>query len=147
MYNDECLLPTDEYQKMAKAYADMLEKKGIRIININDEVDKNIINEIFDKLLTIKSLLFAMGGFLNTSRFYSLNERHINKLSVIFDYDLSPSNSVKWHDKTKCFLSFISTELALIKQLINIIDKTSFERDIKNIIDNRLNLLSQLLAL
>jgi len=147
MYNDEGLLPVEDYEKMAKAYANMLKQKGLKIINIQEEIDQTIIHEIFDKLLNIKSLLFAMGGFLNTSRFYSLNERHINKLSIMFDYEFSPSQGLKSHDKTKCFLSFTSCEFALIKLLLSILDKTVFERDIKNIINDRLSLISQILAL
>ena len=137
------MLSVEDYEKMAKAYAEMLRKNGIQFINIAEDVDQNVISNI----TKIKSLLFALGGFLNTGKFYSLNERHINKLSIIFDQDIPLPARLPYHDKTKCFLSFLSNEFALIQQLFSIVDKTRFDGDIKNIINDRLSLLSQILAL
>ena len=83
-YNDEQLLSISQYEAFAKAYAQTLREKGFKIINLADGLTEEEVNDIFEKLFTIKSLLFSMGGFLNTSSFYSLNERQLKKLSIIF---------------------------------------------------------------
>lgn len=146
-YNDEGLLSIEQYEVMAKAYADALKKRGLKIVNIDDEIDERDVDEIFDKISNIKSLLFTLGGFLNTSTFYSLNERQLKKLLIIFDKDTIPSLHVKTRDKTKCFLSFLSCEFALTSKLLTLSEKTNFESEIKGMIHQRLTLLSQILAL
>ncbi|MBQ8444184.1 MAG: hypothetical protein IJX25_02400 [Clostridia bacterium] len=146
-YNDEGLLSIEQYEVMAKAYADALKKRGLKIVNIDDEIDERDVDEIFDKISNIKSLLFTLGGFLNTSTFYSLNERQLKKLLIIFDKDTIPSHHVKTRDKTKCFLSFLSCEFALTSKLLTLSEKTNFESEIKGMIHQRLTLLSQILAL
>lgn len=146
MYNDEQILSIDDYEKVAKAYADALRKKGLMIVTTN-EVDSLLLEGIFEKLSNIKSYLFMLGGFLNTGAFYSLNERQIKKLSIIFDDYSLPLAKVAIRDKTKCFLSFLSTEMAVIKDLLKIAPQTSFEKEIEKIIEERLSLLSSILSL
>lgn len=146
-YNDENVLSVEEYELIAKAYADALKEKGLKIIHINNELAPNIIEEIFNKLTEIKSLLFALGGFLNTSSFYSLNERHLKKLSIIFDKENIKFKPTKIRDKTRNFLSFLSCELSFIKLLLEIAEKTNYENELKLIANDRLTLLSQILSL
>lgn len=145
-YNDEGLLSTSQYEIIAKAYADALKKKRLKIVNI-DDIDQGEVDKIFELLAQIKALLFSLGGFLNTSTFYSLNERQIKKLLIIFDREQLPIQSNKCRDKTKCFLSFLSTEFALINALLSVAEKTRFEGEIKALTSARLTLLSQILAL
>ena len=144
-YNDEQILNLNDYEKIAKAYAAALSKKGFTIAWLDSEDNTPIIDEIFARLANIKSLLFALGGFLNTGKFYSLNERQCKKLCIIFDHAIvSPSKKIPF-DKTKCFLSFLSEECLLLKALISIAERSSFEAQIKEIIFSRLNFLSQIL--
>ncbi|MBE7074134.1 MAG: hypothetical protein E7379_03485 [Clostridiales bacterium] len=143
---DDKLLSIKEYEVMAKAYADALQKNGFKIINAQ-EIDENLLNDTFSTFAEIKSLLLALGGFLNTSPFYSLNERQIKKLTIMFDREGIELRTPKLRDKTKNFLSFLSCEFSLIKNLFQIAEKSTFESDIKHIINQRLSLLSQILAL
>lgn len=145
-YNDEKTLSIEEYQLMAKAYADSLNKKGFKLINIGGP-DSASIDELFQKLSSIKSLLFCMGGFLGTGQFYSLNERQLEKFKIIFDANMPRINPVKTHDKTRCFLNFLSQELSLINLLNTIAEQSPFEKEIKNMTAQRLTVLSKILAL
>ncbi len=144
-YNDEQLLNISDYEIMAKAYSSALKSRGFMIVQIDNDEYKSLLREIFEQLYNIRSLLFTLGGFLNTSKFYSLNERQIKKLALMFDFEEKPVPFKTPRDKTKCLLSFLSTECSLIKNLIELADKTNFENQIKDIIRSRLNLLSEIL--
>lgn len=145
-YNDDQLLSIEGYENLAKAYSNALKSKGFMIVQIDSEADKILLNEIFDKLYSIKSYLFSLGGFLSTGKFYSLNERQIKKLSILFDYQRHDFKINPPHDKTKCLLKFLSTECQLIKKLIELTEKTSYETQLHDIINARLNLLSDILS-
>lgn len=145
-YNDERLQSQEDYQKLATAYADALKQNGFQIISVSQPHQQDI-EEIFGNLYKIKSLLFCMGGFLGTSAFYSLNERQLEKFKLIFEYTSCPSSPIKTRDKTKCFLSFVSTELSLINQLNTIAEQSPFENEIKRMVTQRLTSLSKILAL
>lgn len=143
-YNDEMLLNINEYELMAKAYANALKQKGFIIVQVNNEKNQELILQTLELLANIKVCLFRLGGFLNTGKMYSLTERQIKKLSLIFDSSL-PINSIRPNiDKTKCFLMFISLESQLIKNLIELKEQSSFESDLTRIINDRLILLSQI---
>ena len=88
-----------------------------------------------------------LGGFLNTSSFYSLNERQIKKLSILLDFTPESNNQSLPRDKTKCFLAFLSTEFELIKLLLEFAEKSNYESEIKKVIDARLTKLSQILSI
>ena len=142
-YNDEQVLSLQDYEKIAKAYA-----KGVRnfkIISLDNEETQKLIEPIFELLYSIKASLFVLGGFLGTSKFYSLNERQIKKLAIMLDYNDVPKVEPSPKDKTRCLLKFLADELILIKNLSNFAEKSNFERQIKDIIDARLSLLSQIL--
>ncbi len=143
-YNDDQILSLQDYEKIAKAYA-----KGVRnfkIISLDNEETSKMILPIFELLYSIKASLFALGGFLGTSKFYSLNERQIKKLSIMLDFDEVLKTSPPPKDKTRCLLKFLADELVLIRNLSNFAEKSNFERQIKEIIDARLALLSQILG-
>ena len=146
-YNDEQVLSINDYEIMAKAYANQLKKRGFMVVQIDTSETQELAEKIFDNLLKIKSLLFSLGGFLNTSKFYSLNERQIKKLALLFDINISPPHLSISKDKTKCFLEFLSIELATIKYLIELANKSNYENEIQKLIETRLSLLSQLLSI
>lgn len=147
MYNDEARLTAEGYELMAKAYAEMLKNKGFKIVSSDSLPSQEEISSLFETLSSIKAHLLMLGGFLSTGSFYSLNERHIKKLALIFDFQSQEFHSPRIYDKTKCFLSFLSKEFSLISQLLTLAEKTSFEEEIKKIIKERLSHLSQILAL
>ena len=137
-YNDEQILSVEDYEVMAKAYASTMKSKGFIFVQVDSSEVKALIEETFDYLAEIKNCLFIMGGFLNTASFYSLNERQIKKLRIIFDYS-SPLQTFKLkHDKTLCFLRFLGLEAKLLKNLLSLAEKTNYETDLKKIVDDRL---------
>ncbi len=142
IYNDEQLLNIADYEKMAKEYS--ANKKQLMIIQVDNEKNRQLINDTFDCLSKIKSCLFRMGGFLNTSKMYSLTERQIKKLGIIFDYERPLQQYKIMADKTNCFVEFIGLESLLIKNLIELGDQSSFEHEIRTIINDRLNLMNHL---
>ena len=146
-YNDEQILNIEEYELMAKAYANELKKQGFRIVRIDNDQTLQLAIEIFELMASIKSMLFSLGGFLNTSQFYSLNERQLKKVGLMFDINHTPSIKNIHRDKTKCFLSFLSSEFSLIKKLIILSDQSNYESELQKIIDSRLSLLSNILSI
>lgn len=146
-YNDEKILSISDYEVMAKAYAEQLKKRGFMLVQIDSPESKQLCDECIELMMEIKSQLFALGGFLNTSKIYSLNERQIKKLALLYDCTPTPIKSVYISDKTKLFLSFLSNEFALLKTLIELSSKTNFESEISKIINSRLILLSQTLSI
>lgn len=145
-YNDEQILNINDYEQMAKAYANALKKQGFRIVQMEDSYLSGLVGDVFTNLTNVKSCLFALGGFLNTSEFYSLNERQIKKLSLLFDFEGSPNGYRPPHDKTKCLLCFLSQECLLIKNLIKLAENSNYESQIKDMIEARLNKLSEILS-
>ncbi len=145
-YNDDQILSISEYEIMAKEYSNELKKRGFRLVQVDGNETRELIDNIFQDLFKIKSYLFMLGGFLNTGNFYSLNERQLKKLSIIFDWSGEVCQHRVVADKTKVFLAFLSTEAKLIKNLLSLAEKSNFETEIRKIIDARLNLISQILA-
>ena len=145
-YNDEQILSIPTYEAMAKEYASMLKKRGFMLVQVGGE-DISLANEVFNLLLKAKSLLFALGGFLNTSKFYSLNERQIKKFAIMFDLNPLSEKTPLPRDKTKCFLAFLSNEFLLIKSLIELAGKSNFEGELNGLTATRLSLLSKLLEI
>lgn len=143
-YNDEQILSLHDYEVMAKEYAKTLKNKGFIFIQIDNEDIQQLIDETFNYLAKSKACLFMMGGFLNTSSFYSLNERQIKKLRVIFDYE-KPLNTFKYpRDKTTCFLKFIGLEARILKNLLILSEKSNFENEIKKLCQDRLITISNI---
>lgn len=137
-YNDEQILSVEDYEVMAKAYASTMKSKGFIFVQVDSSEVKALIEETFDYLAEIKNCLFIMGGFLNTASFYSLNERQIKKLRIIFDYSRPLQTFKLKHDKTLCFLRFLGLEAKLLKNLLSLAEKTNYETDLKKIVDDRL---------
>ena len=142
-YNDEELLSPCKYEEMANAYANALKQKGFMIVAIDDDKNAILIKNIFELLAKIRLSLFRLGGFLNTSSLYSLTSRQIKKLEIMFDSVL-PEVNLPFHDKTKCFLNYISLECELIKNLITLKEQSNFEVELNRIVNDRLSLLGQI---
>ncbi len=143
-YNDERILSAQEYELMAKEYAKSIKNKGFIFVQIDSEEVSNLAEETFSYLAKSKACLLTMGGFLNTSSFYSLNERQIKKLRIIFDYDKPLENYKTKHDKTACFLMFIGLEARILKNLMQLSEKSNFERELKIIYQDRLTMLENI---
>lgn len=146
-YNDEQLLDIAGFENMAKAYSAALKNRGFMIVQIDNDNYLETLTSVLEELYIIKNNLFMLGGFLNTSKFYSLNERQTKKLLVLFDKQLEQIKFTAPRDKTKCFLSFLSHECKLISLLLRLSQETNYEVQIKEIIEARLSLLSQILAI
>lgn len=142
-YNDEQILNSSAYELMARAYASAMKEKGFMFVQVDNEKNRELIEDTFASLGKIKSCLFFLGGFLGTGRFYSLNERQIKKLEVIFDKEIAHNQYSFKQDKTSAFLEFIGSEAHLIKNLIALSSQSSFEHDILKIINDRLTLFSE----
>lgn len=146
-YNDEQLLNINDYENMAKAYAAALKQRGFMIVQMEDSYVDGLSREVMENLYKIKSCLFSLGGFLNTSAFYSLNERQIKKLSLLFEQNVEPTGYRPPRDKTKCLLCFLSEECLLIKNLIKLAENSNYETQIKDIINSRLSKLNEILTI
>ena len=144
-YNDEKMLSVEGYENMAKAYSNLLKQQGFMIVKVDNEENKQLMDETLELITTIKAYLFRLGGFLNTGKLYSLTDRQSKKLEVIFDSKLPIVNHIQCFDKTKCFLNYLSYEFALLKNLIALKDQSNFESNILRIIDDRLVLLHKIL--
>lgn len=141
-YNDEQILDVDSYAVIAKAYSDAMKKKGYKIIQVDTVKNSLLLEEIFETMLKIKSCLFFLGGFLNTQRMYSLNDRQLKKLAILFDQSTPSPNRFEFKkDKTKCFLEFVGLESGLIKNLIALAEQSSLDQEIYYIIDDRLTVM------
>ena len=146
-YNDEKILSINDYEIMAKAYANELKKRGFMVVQVDAEKNQELVEKVLLQMGIIKSHLFMLGGFLNTSQFYSLNDRQIKKMSLLFDANPTPASLTLPHDKTKCFLSFLSFEFELIKNLMELTDKSNYENQLKQLINARLAVMSQILSI
>ena len=143
-YEDDKLLSIEEYEKMALAYAKANKERGGIYLKVEEVKNEALIEAIFNDIAMIKTCLFNMAGFLNTSRLYSLNERQIKKLRVIFDYEKPLKTFNMRRDKTLNFLCFVGKEASLIKNLIEISSLSSFEQQLLTIINDRLSLTSEI---
>ncbi len=144
-YDDEQMLSMEGYEAMAKAYASSLRKQGFIFVQIEDNQFDEQINEIFITMSKLKSSLLFLSNFLGTGRLYSANERHIETLKLLFDFDyVCPSFRIKG-DKTKCFLNTISLESKLLNLLLALSKVSTFSKRIESIVSERLSIMEELL--
>ena len=142
-YKDDVILTIEQYENIAKKYNESLKKNGFKIIKVDNEKNKELINQILSLMSKIKSSLFRLGGFFNTSKIYSMNERQIKKMIILFDTSL-PIENLQFLDKKKTFSNYIILEFRLIKNLIELKEQSNFESEINRILNERLTLLSNL---
>ncbi len=143
-YNDEPILSMQDYESMAREYANALHKRGFIFVQVDDDATNKMVDEIFLYLGEIKACLFNLGGFLNTSSLYTLNERHIKKLRIMFDYEKPFINYKLKRDKTYCFLRYIGLECQLLRCLLALSEITNYEQEIKKLYEDRLTTLSNI---
>ncbi len=143
-YNDEKLLSTKEYEVMAQEYSKALKKRGFIFVQIDEMIDKVLVDDIFETLGKIRSCLLFLGGFLGTGKLFQANERHMESLKILLDceYD-SPSHRIRG-DKTKCFLNFLSLESKLISLLLQLAKDCPFTKQIERIINERLTICHEI---
>ena len=144
-YNDDEILSIEQYENMAKAYASALKQKGFMIVAVDKNQNEELINFTLDIFAKIKLTLFRLGGFLNTGKLYSMTDRQIKKMQIIFDKESQSQPQLPFSDKTQSFLNYISLESELIKNLITLKEQSNFESEINRIITDRLTLLSQVM--
>lgn len=142
-YKDDIILTIEEYENIAKKYNESLKKNGFKIIKVDNEKNKELIVQTLSLMSEIKSYLFRLGGAFNTGKIYSLNERQIKKMTILFDSPLI-STKLQLLDKNKTFLSYISLEFKLIKNLIELKEQSNFESELNRMLNDRLTLLSTL---
>lgn len=142
-FDDEKILNNEEYEKIAKAYSLFLQENGFKIIKSDDKYLEELISDTFNLLRDIKNCLFRLGGFLNTGKLYNLTDKQMKKLEIIFDNKQTKTHKIAYIEKSKCFFKYITSEFALIKNLIVLKDQSNFEPDILRIINDRLTLLQK----
>lgn len=141
-YKDEQILSIEQYENLAKAYANALKKHGFVFIKVDNEKNEILISKMFDLLYQIKRCLFIMGGFLNTSQIYSLNERQLKKLEILFDHEKQVTSNNLKQDKINCFLNYLGLEFELLKTLIQLKEESNNEYELNKIINDRLSILT-----
>lgn len=137
-YNDEKLLSVSEYETMAKAYSKNLRDKGFIFVQVDSEQNEAMLHEIFVNFLQLKSSLFFLGGFLNTGKLYSLNERHFKIFQTLYPEVRTTETFRVRGDKTKCFLNMISLESKLISSLLSLTDQSPYHDQLERMIYERL---------
>ena len=143
-YNDEKLLSVQEYAAMAQEYATALKKRGFVFVQIDELIDKSLVDDVFDCLGKLRSCLLFLGGFLGTGKLFQANERHVESLKILLDCDAElPSHRIRG-DKTKCFLGLLSLESKLISLLLNLSKDCPFGKQIDRIIQERLSICHEI---
>lgn len=126
LYEDDKILTIDEYQKLAQEYLKALDENNFKLISAED--DMPLVKELFENYSQVSRCLFCLGGFLNTSRLYSLTCKQIKTLQEIYNLKMPKALTVS-NDKTKIFLHYLGCESSLILSLIKL-SKTSKNIDI-----------------
>ena len=144
IYNDEQIMDAQSYQLVAQAYHEALLQNKLIMLDAS-EPDETLVKDTLSLFSQIKASLLSLGGFMNTSQFYSLNERQIKKMEIIFEQDL-PITNTHHRDKTKNFLMFLSCEFKLIKNMTVLAKQSRFEKEILSMATSRLSLISKLLS-
>lgn len=135
LYEDDKILTIDEYEKLAKEYLKSFNDKEFKLISAID--DKNLIQDVLMDFSLISRTLFCLGGFLNTSRLYSLTCKQVKTLQEMYQTSL-PNANIPFKDKTKLFLFYIGCENSLILNLLSL-SRTSQNSDkIERMIIDRL---------
>ena len=143
-YNDEKLLSPEEYSIMAQEYSAALKKRGFVFVQVDQLVDRKLLEEIFDCLGKLRSCLLFLGGFLGTGKLFQANERHIESLTLLLDFEFDcPSHRIRG-DKTKCFLALLSLESKLISLLLNLSSVCPFSKQIERIVHERLSICEEI---
>ena len=141
-YDDE-LKPTPQmYAEMAKAYSATLKEQGFVFIRLSAEDYNFLVDEVFDLLFKLRSSYRFLKGFMESNRFFNLNEDQINNLRTMFKYTKNRAFQIRTN-KTKCFINSIALENRLILKLNELAQKSDFYEEISLFISQRLSLTSE----
>ena len=143
-YNDEKMLSPASYQEMANQYSKTLKEKGFVFVSLDSSKEEALLHEAFELFYLLKGSLLALGGFLGTGALYSLNEKHLQKMTELYNKEFEFEAKHYSHDKTKTFLNMLSLESKLINKLLSLAEQSNFSKEIFEIIKERTHLLSSL---
>ena len=135
LYEDDKILTIDEYEKVAREYLKAIEENKIELIKVED--DSSLIEEVLHSFACVSRSLFCLGGFLNTSRLYSLTCKQIKTLQEIYNCKM-PQAVLPSYDKTKLFLHFVGCESGLILSLNNLAKSSNNAQVLEKMINDRL---------
>ena len=140
VFNDESTCTPDEFEKMAKAYSDALDRSEFRFFE-NENARNIIVDEVFETLFKLRASYRFLNGFLGSDLFLDLTEKQIADLRKLFNYQTNHGFRVRVNS-TKCLLNTISLESNLLLKL-NILSQFDFLDELSKIADDRLKLLKE----
>ena len=135
IYEDDKILTMEEYEELAKQYYQSYNKNEFKFINTSE--DEVLLDLVFNYFSLVNQSLFRLGGFLNTSKLYTLTNKQIKIFLNLYNKKL-PFLSIKQCDKTNTFLNYIGLESQLLLNLINLARIDKNEDIINRIINDRL---------
>ena len=135
IYEDDKILTMEEYEELAKQYYHSYNKNEFKFINTSE--DEMLLDLVFNYFSLVNQSLFRLGGFLNTSKLYTLTNKQIKIFLNLYNKKL-PFLSIKQCDKTNTFLNYIGLESQLLLNLINLARIDKNEDIINRIINDRL---------
>ena len=135
IYEDDKILTMEEYEELAKQYYQSYNKNEFKFINTSE--DEVLLDLVFNPFSLVNQSLFRLGGFLNTSKLYTLTNKQIKIFLNLYNKKL-PFLSIKQCDKTNTFLNYIGLESQLLLNLINLARIDKNEDIINRIINDRL---------
>ena len=135
IYEDDKILTMEEYEELAKQYYQSYNKNEFKFINTSE--DEVLLDLVFNSFSLVNQSLFRLGGFLNTSKLYTLTNKQIKIFLNLYNKKL-PFLSIKQCDKTNTFLNYIGLESQLLLNLINLARIDKNEDIINRIINDRL---------
>lgn len=143
-YNDDAIMTPEEYGQLAKAYAESQKSPGFVFVKLDRDREREVLGEVFSLLGTLKSNLFALGGFLGTGALFNLNNKHVERLERLFDAEFSFKQQRFMADKTKCFLNMLSLEARAINKLLELALCSPHVDEIVGMIKERTELVGSL---
>lgn len=141
-YNDSKIPTLEDYEKLAKAYAESLKDKGFVFIRLDNENYNFLLDEVFDILFKLRATYRFLGTFLEANQFLELTNGHIEKLRNLFDYKKNRGFRIRG-DRTKAFLNSVSLENRLIIKLNSLAQKSDFFNELSQLCLERLHMSAE----
>ena len=136
MYNDDGLSTPENFEKMAREYAEKLKDEGFKFFPSKVHIDF-LLDEVFEILFKLRSSYRFLRGFLGSENFLELTETQIDKLRKIFSYNKNRGFRVRVNS-TKCLLNSISLESELILKINLLAQNCDYLDELSNLINARL---------
>lgn len=144
MEYDDFVCPTpDEYEQLARAYSNSLKQKGFVFVRLDSEGTSVLVDEVFDLMFKLRATYRALGNFMGSDKFYSLNEEQIEVMRGMFSYKQNRGFKMNWN-KTKCFLNGISLENRLLIKMFLLAQKSDEYEKLIGLCFQRLRLAADL---